>query len=289
MAPTPVPLAPTPVPLAPTPVPLAPSHRVASPTAPPPVWTPAPPAATTGRGGMGLIAAAIGAVGILIAVVLVVLLRGKGSGDGGTARHAGAGENQPSDRSDRPDRSNPGTGVVADAGGGIATPDRLVAGPAPKVAPAPPTPSARPKAKPTAAETCAAGCGALAKCGIPTGGAACPSSCGANPAVQTCLAAAGTSCSALAACVLRSFCGDVPPSGRGSCSEAAECEFSCGGDAVCVCGCIAMMAPRHAKPLLLANICANVKCGQICAGGSDACVRCLGANCQDEIERCQRE
>jgi hypothetical protein len=124
---------------------------------------------------------------------------------------------------------------------------------------------------------CAASCKTLASCHL--GSRTCEADCARPGSVHDCLAQAQGDCNRFAACMFAGYCRQLPI-GTHSCSEAMDCESSCGGDQVCVCQCIQGLAPAHAAALLGLRGCAGP-----CRGNT----ACIAKNCDAQIRRCRAQ
>ena len=128
---------------------------------------------------------------------------------------------------------------------------------------------------PPAADFCDTSCKMLASCHL--GSRTCAADCAGNPTIHECLVNANGDCNAFAACMFGGYCGQYPRGGH-SCSEAMDCESSCGGNQVCVCGCITGLAPNRSAALLGLRGCAAP-----CRGDT----ACIAKNCDAQIRRCR--
>jgi serine/threonine-protein kinase len=124
---------------------------------------------------------------------------------------------------------------------------------------------------------CAASCRTLASCHL--GSRTCEADCARPGSVHDCLAQAQGDCNRFAACMFAGYCSQLPI-GTHSCSEAMDCESSCGGDQVCVCQCIQGLAPSHAAALLGLRGCAAP-----CRGNT----ACIAKNCDAQIKHCRAQ
>ena len=97
--------------------------------------------------------------------------------------------------------------------------------------PAPLDPYAGSSAPAAPLDFCAASCRTLASCHL--GSRTCEADCARPGSVHDCLAQAQGDCNRFAACMFAGYCSQLPI-GTHSCSEAMDCESSCGGDQVCV-------------------------------------------------------
>ncbi len=134
-----------------------------------------------------------------------------------------------------------------------------------------------PTAPPPAGDFCDASCKMLASCHL--GSRTCQADCAGNPTIHACLVSANGDCNAFAACMFGGFCGQLPIGGH-SCSEAMDCESSCGGNQVCVCNCIQGLAPNRSAALLGLRGCAAP-----CRGDT----ACIAKNCDPQIRRCRAQ
>jgi serine/threonine-protein kinase len=126
-------------------------------------------------------------------------------------------------------------------------------------------------------DVCAAGCKTLASCHL--GSRTCEADCARPGSVHDCLAQAQGDCNRFAGCMFAGYCSQLPI-GTHSCSEAMDCESSCGGNQVCVCQCIQGLAPAHAAALLGLRGCAAP-----CRGDT----ACIAKNCDAQIRRCRAQ
>lgn len=124
---------------------------------------------------------------------------------------------------------------------------------------------------------CAASCRTLASCHL--GSRTCEADCARPGSVHDCLGQAQGDCNRFAGCMFAGYCSQLPI-GTHSCSEAMDCESSCGGDQVCVCQCIQGLAPAHAAALLGLRGCAAP-----CRGNT----ACIAKNCDAQIRRCRAQ
>jgi len=135
--------------------------------------------------------------------------------------------------------------------------------------------AAPPPPKSPAADFCDASCKMLASCHL--GSRTCAADCAGNPTIHECLVHANGDCNAFAACMFGGYCSQYPR-GTHSCSEAMDCESSCGGNQVCVCNCITGLAPSRSAALLGLRGCAAP-----CRGDT----ACIAKNCDAQIRRCR--
>lgn len=117
----------------------------------------------------------------------------------------------------------------------------------------------------------------LASCHL--GSRSCEADCARPGAVHDCLAQAQGDCNRFAACMFAGYCSQLPI-GTHSCSEAMDCESSCGGDQVCVCQCVQGLAPVHAAALLGLRGCAAP-----CRGDT----ACIARHCDAQVKRCRAQ
>ena len=143
--------------------------------------------------------------------------------------------------------------------------------------PAPLDPYAGSSAPAVPLDFCAASCKTLASCHL--GSRTCEADCARPGSVHDCLAQAQGDCNRFAACMFAGYCRQLPI-GTHSCSEAMDCESSCGGDQVCVCQCIQGLAPSHAAALLGLRGCAAP-----CRGNT----ACIAKNCDAQIKHCRAQ
>ncbi|MBV8758018.1 MAG: protein kinase [Deltaproteobacteria bacterium] len=132
-------------------------------------------------------------------------------------------------------------------------------------------------APPAAGDFCDASCKMLASCHL--GSRTCAADCAGNQTIHDCLVSANGDCNAFAACMFGGYCGQLPSGGH-SCSEAMDCESSCGGNQVCVCNCIQGLAPNRSAALLGLRGCAAP-----CRGDT----ACIAKTCDPQIRRCRAQ